>query len=234
MSYNSSIALLNQAQVAFHAGDTRGALEWYYKGIKKILNDENVTALAPTVITLDNYPHELLGLAWSGFLGCFKDSSLGLNENTVPEAYKLLKTFRPESNSAQFLKWSARFQNSERGRILLKGLQISVGFTLGLMAWNNKDRATAARRYQEALDLAQTHAPFMSFPNTPVGLERCVSRDVKDMQDNLEVLEHNDTIHASLGASLGQSTNRRDVVEMPDTVRMKRTEGNGKNFLLIL
>ncbi|KAF9534059.1 hypothetical protein CPB83DRAFT_805144 [Crepidotus variabilis] len=232
MSGNTGMSLFQRAELLYHAGDTRGALDGYCKSIKRILNDENVTALAPVGPMPDNFPREMLGLVWQNFVGFLRDPNLNFNEDTAPAACNLLKIFKPGATSPQLQRWSPRFQSTEHGRILFKALQITAGFTLGLQAWNRQDRATAARRYQEALDLAQTHTPFVTFPNTFVGLEKYVSTEVQETKDNLDVLERNDTANATLAASLGQSTGRRDVVDMPTNFCMKRIEGNGEENLV--
>ncbi|KAG5646719.1 hypothetical protein DXG03_002401 [Asterophora parasitica] len=79
-------------------------------------------------------------------------------------------------------------------------MQITAGMTLGLLAWDKRDGSTAAKRYQEALDLAATHAPFVSPSLAPgtVGLG-------------------NDERNAELGAEAksGKLPARKDVAELP-------------------
>ncbi len=100
---------------------------------------------------------ETLALIWRNFVGFFRDPKLGFNEESSPEAYQLLCSFRP-SDERSF----PEFEKSTEGKILLIAIQATALATLGLMAWDKGDRATAAKRYKQALDLAGKHPPFIS------------------------------------------------------------------------
>lgn len=109
--------------------------------------------------------------------------------------------------------------------MLLKGLQITAGFTLGLLAWDKKDRATAAKRYKEALDLAATYPPFNSVARSKKHLERWVATEVQTTKDNLDMLIKNDAANAEHLRELGieGGSLRKEVVELPNL----RIEDNG-------
>jgi len=119
--------------------------------VKKILKDENPTAKLPVIVP-DDFPQETLGAVWRNFVGFFHDPAMSFTRTSDTEVYKLLNSFRPSAS-----KPYPRLEKTDRGRVLLKGMQITAGLTLGLMAWDDRDRATAAKRYKEALDLTAVH-----------------------------------------------------------------------------
>ncbi|PPQ95396.1 hypothetical protein CVT26_008242 [Gymnopilus dilepis] len=209
---SSGLLLFQAAEQSYAKGDINGAFDHYQKSIKKILKDENVIAKLPAIVPPD-FPQELLGGVWRNFVGFFRDPEMNFTEESHPEAYKLLNSFRP---SAQ--KPHPRLERSTRGKILLKGMQITAGFTLGLLAWDKRDRATAAKRYREALDLAETHPPFMNLPPGTIGWESYVHKDILETKENLGRILQNDMLHADLLAQSdgsGKTPGRRDVVDLP-------------------
>ncbi|KDR70653.1 hypothetical protein GALMADRAFT_254688 [Galerina marginata CBS 339.88] len=209
---SSGMALFQKAESFYHQGRINDAFEYYQKSIKKILKDEDVTAKIPAIVPPD-FPQELLGAVWRNFVGFLRDPAMNFTEESHPEAYKLLASFRPGAQ-----KPHARLERTPRGKILLKGMQITAGLTLGLLAWDKHDRATAAKRYREALDLAETHIPFTTLSPNAVGLERYVFGDIQETKTNLGVLVQNDTLNAHNVANRdgGDSVpGRRDVVDLP-------------------
>lgn len=105
-------------------------------------------------------------------------------------------------------------------------MQITAGMTLGLLAWDKKDRATAAKRYKEALDLAATYEPFNRILPTNKHLLLWVSTDVQQTKDNLNTLMRNDVANAQIlkdvvGIDGGHS--RKDAVPLGNV----RVEGSG-------
>jgi hypothetical protein len=150
---------------------------------------------------------------------CQRTIFIACGAETSPEAYRLLNSFRASSSNDH-----SRFKG-ERAKIILKGLQITAGLTLGLLAWDKKDRAAAAKRYKEALDVAATHTAFGSVNGSPKHFERWVAIEVNQIRENLHVLVENDISNAQSlkenniqGGSL-----RRDTVE----IRNLRIEGDG-------
>jgi hypothetical protein len=139
---------------------------------------------------------------------------------TAPEAFKLLSSFRP-SRSQEHTRFT-----SERAQFLLKCLQIEACLTLGLLAWDKKDRATAAKRYQEGLEVAATET-VLTLPKPPIGLETWIANEVAELRDNLTILVGNDAHNSSLLAAAGQSGGdlRREVVGVP-MVRIDAKAGN--------
>jgi hypothetical protein len=209
----SGLTLFQSAEQFYHQGNVNKAFEYYQKSIKKILKDENVTQILPALVP-DDFPRETLTAVWRNFLGFFRDPAMSFTQASHPEAYKLLASFRPGASSSK--KQHIRLERSPRGRVLLAGMQVTAGMTLGLMAWDQRDRATAAKRYKEALDLARTHASFMTPPPDTVGFERWVSLEIQQTQDNMAVLLKNDEINAAVAEQVhGSAPSRKDVVELP-------------------
>jgi hypothetical protein len=210
---SSGLALFHSAEVHYAQGDTQKTFDLYQQAIKKILKDENVTGKLPYPnIPSDTIPRETLGYVWHNFVGFFRDPAMSFTEQSDPEAFKLLYSFRPSTTNPR-----PKFERTARGKILLKGMQITAGLTLGLMAWDKRDRATAAKRYKEALDLAATHPPFLNIPPDTVGLERWVYGEVEEAKSNLGILVHNDTLNAQMvgdGAD-GRAPGRRGVANLP-------------------
>ncbi|KAF8068827.1 hypothetical protein FPV67DRAFT_1489871 [Lyophyllum atratum] len=217
----SGLALFQRAETFYHQGDIQSAFDYYQKAIKKILKDENVTAKIPAIVP-DNFPQELLGAVWRNFVGFFRDPQMNFTEESDPDAFKLLSSFRPSAS-----KPHPRLERTPRGKVLLKGMQVTAGLTLGLLAWDKRDRATAAKRYREALDLAETYPAFSSLPPGMTGLEKYVHQDLIDVKKNLGYLIRNDTVNAELwGAQTGEGKvpGRRDVANLPmPQVRIDKT-----------
>ena len=169
-----------------------------------------------------DFPQELLGGVWRNFVGFFRDPSMNFTEESHPEAYKLLRSFRPGAQKSH-----PRLERTPRGNILLKGMQITAGLTLGLLAWDKRDRATAAKLYREALDLAETHLPFTTLPQGVIGLELYVHNDLQETKTNLGILVMNDTKNAEMVAERDeddQVPGRRDVVDLPlPQMRIEKT-----------
>ena len=216
---SSGLALFQKAETFYHQGRTNDAFEYYQKSIKKILKDENVIAKIPAIVPPD-FPQELLGSVWRNFVGFFRDPAMNFTEESHPEAYKLLHSFSPGAQKSH-----SRLERTARGKILLKAMQITAGLTLGLLAWDKRDRATAAKRYHEALDLAATHLPFTSLPPGTIGLEMYVHKDLQDMKRNLGMLVLNDTANTEMVADEGDRVpGRRDVIDLPvPQMRIEKT-----------
>jgi hypothetical protein len=210
----SGLTLFQSAEQFYQDGKPNDAFEGYQKSIKKILKDENVTAILPAIVPDDFFPRETLAAVWRNFLGFFRDPTMSFTQASHPEAYNLLNSFRPGASSTQ--QGHVRLERSPRGRVLLAGMQVTAGLTLGLMAWDQRDRVTAAKRYKEALDLARTHPSFMAPPPGTVGFEKWVSVDIQHSQDNLALLLLNDEVNATVAEQVyGTAPSRKDVVELP-------------------
>jgi hypothetical protein len=195
----------------------------YQKCVKRILKDEIAGARIPagmTSIQPNEYPRETLGAAWHNFVGFLRDPQMNFTAETAPEAYKLLNSFRPGASS----NLHTRLKRTTRGKVLLKAMQVTAGTTLGLMAWDKGDRASASKRYKEALDLAQTYSPFMEPAPDTVGVECWVHKELKQLKDNLDTIVQNDVFNDVVTGSRAQ---RRDVVELPSMFSLLRIDKRG-------
>ncbi|KAG6861323.1 hypothetical protein C0995_001642 [Termitomyces sp. Mi166 len=211
---STGFALFQSAETRYYQGKIPSAFEFYQKSIKKILKDENLVAktpLPPGTQVPDDMPQELLGMVWRNFVGFFRDPKMDFTEENSPEAYKLLNSFRPSATRGH-----PRLERTERGRVLLKGMQITAALTLGLLAWDKRDRATAAKRYREGIELANTHQTFVKLPPGTKGWELWVHHDLQDVKDNLGIIVANDEINAGIvKETSGEEPKKREVVDLP-------------------
>ncbi|KAH0581455.1 hypothetical protein H2248_012535 [Termitomyces sp. 'cryptogamus'] len=220
---STGFALFQSAEMKYYQGNTASAFDYYQKSIKKILKDEIPTAKAPLPAGTkvpDDMPQELLGMVWRNFVGFFRDPNMNFTEENSPQAYKLLNSFRPGAT-----KGYPRLERTERGRVLLTGMQVTAALTLGLLAWDKRDRATAAKRYREGIELANKHQAFVRLPPGTKGWELYVYHDLQEVKDNLGIIVANDEINAELvkGAS-GEEPKRKEVVDLPlPQVRVDKT-----------
>lgn len=242
MSSNTGVSLLQQGLVEFQLrGNPRSALNYYTLCINRIIQHEyptaRLSARATTVHTQpsaqDEYiPEQVLGVAWANFLAILKDRSLGISTVEFPEAGRLLELFKPgkepQANGKSKSKVEfRRFEMTDTGKLLLKGMQITAGITLGILAWDSEDRATAAKRYAEAFALAATHPPYNSDPSLArTGLEKYVANEVKTARENYTTLMVNDVVKTSVVGREGDA-GRRERLEVPNL----RMEGDGRVVL---
>ncbi|KAF5319880.1 hypothetical protein D9758_017857 [Tetrapyrgos nigripes] len=241
---SSGFSLFQKAEQAYIIGRRPDeAFEYYQKAIKKILKDEVVDAKAPTAARHPSeMPEETIGCLWMNFTGFLRDPQMHYNEDTAPEAWKLLNNFRIGNTH----KWHSRFKTIH-AQMVLKGLQIVATMTIGLLAWDKQDRATAAKRYAEALKLAKTHPPFDCLgdsagkepPNKEVArtikhFEYYVADQVKQTKDNLAMLIGNDIWNIGFAQAVDEILNTGNVTspglrrEGVDTLLpVTRIEGDG-------
>lgn len=219
----TGLALFQSAEMQYYQGKTASAFEYYQKSIKKILKDENPTAKmvipAGTPVP-DDMPQELLGIVWRNFVGFFRDPKMDFTEENSPGAYKLLNSFKPNATRGH-----PRLERTERGKVLLKGMQITAALTLGLLAWDKRDRATAAKRYHEGLEVANTHQAFLNLSPGTKGWELYVHHDLQEVKDNLGIIVTNDEINAELvKEASGEEPRRKEVVDLPlSQIRVDKT-----------
>ncbi|KAG6868139.1 hypothetical protein C0993_007262 [Termitomyces sp. T159_Od127] len=220
---STGTALFQSAELQYYQGNVASAFEYYQKSIKKILKDENPTAktrLPAGTRVPDDMPQELLGMVWRNFVGFFRDPQMNFTEENSPEAYKLLNSFRPNAT-----KRHPRLERTERGKVLLKGMQITAALTLGLLAWDKRDRATAAKRYREGIEIANTHQAFLNLPPGTTGWELYVSHDLQEVKDNLGIIVENDEINAGIvKETSGEEPRRKEMVDLPlSQIRVDKT-----------
>ncbi|KAK7045382.1 hypothetical protein VNI00_007631 [Paramarasmius palmivorus] len=217
----TGIQLLTQAEQYYAQSRIDDALEFYTKAIKKIVKDENLLGTFSLISPDPNLPRETLGAAWHNFVGVFKDPLLHRNQHNSPDAYKLLASYRPNSNH-QF----ERFR-TDRQKLYLAGMRITAGLTLGLTAWDAQDRATAVKRYREALDLAAKYPQYDDQSKATDPWERHVSREVQQIRDNITVLLTNDETNTRIMAEefdiRGAGEHRKEILG----IGMLRMEGDG-------
>ncbi|KAJ7234624.1 hypothetical protein B0H12DRAFT_1142596 [Mycena haematopus] len=181
--------LFNEAQQKYELGRVHEAFELYRRTIVQILNHEDVLYKLSSVP--EQTSQEILAIVWQNLLACFQTDSGGFTQEAYPEAYDLVYSFRPTSSS-----------------------KAHPQLRFGILAWKKGDRATTAKRYQEALDVAATHPPFNTVTPGLKHLDWVVSHDVQEMRDNLAMLIQTDSFTASMTGS-GQGVLRKEVLNSP-------------------
>ncbi|KAL0070510.1 Histone-lysine N-methyltransferase smyd1 [Marasmius tenuissimus] len=232
----SGFQLFYKAEELYAQGKFDETFEYYQKAIKKITKDENPLKALPALCPDPSFPLETLGAVWRNFLGFFKDPQMHKDKgneysllwvlrnltptpDNSPEAYNLLKHYRPNSSHPY-----PRFQ-TEKQKLYLKGMQITAAMTLGLLAWDGQDRPTAVKRYCEAIDLAATHPGYDSKSHSTSNWERYVAGEVQGSRDNLAMLLENDERNARIYAEVlgmaGKGEQRRDVLQGAGIIRVE-------------
>ncbi|KAJ6520079.1 hypothetical protein C8R45DRAFT_953793 [Mycena sanguinolenta] len=199
----SGKALFIEGETKYEAGRVAEAFELYRRAVIQILNHEDVLQKLPGIPEV--FPQELLACIWQNLLGCFKSDDPRFTRDAYPSAYELVYSFRSAASKAH-----PQFKGTQ-GKRLLKAMQISAGLTLGILAWKQGDRSTAAKRYQEALDVAATHPQFNGGPAGLKHLDRIAAEEVQQIRENLATLIQNDSINAAMAGS-GQGTSRKEVL----------------------
>ncbi|KAJ7145343.1 hypothetical protein C8R43DRAFT_1012417 [Mycena crocata] len=217
MAATSAAALFNAAELQYTNGRRPEAFEFYRRAILQILDHEDVLQNVPGVPV--DFPQELIAIVWQNFLGCFRETGSQFTQESSPEAYDLVYSFRPSASSRTHPQFTG-----QQGRRLLKAMQISAALTLGIIAWEKGDRSTTAKRYQEALDVAATHPPFNAVNPNARHLDRRIALEVQQIRDNLAVLIRKDS-HTAQMAGGGQGALRKDVLNVPHT-RIDDVEGS--------
>ncbi|KAJ6631144.1 hypothetical protein B0H10DRAFT_1981073 [Mycena sp. CBHHK59/15] len=209
MAPKSGKSLFIEGEVHYEAGRMKEAFDLYYQAITHILAHEDVLVKFPGVP--EQFPQEVIAVAWQNLLGIFRQSGSGFNQESSAEAYELVYSFRPTTSARAHPQFKG-----PQGRHLLKAMQISAGFALGILAWEKGDRSTTAKRYQEALDLAATHPPFNSVTPNLKHLDRIIASEVAEIKDNLAMLIEKDTQTANM-VGRGQGDLRKEVLNVPNT-----------------
>ncbi|KAJ7091934.1 hypothetical protein B0H15DRAFT_834622 [Mycena belliarum] len=207
-SSRQAATLFNQGQMLYDAGRVPEAFELYRRAIVMVLDRGNVLQKVPSAPA--ETAEEFLVIIWQNLLACFREPSARFTQESSPAAYELLYSFRPSAGSRAHPQF-----NRPQGKRVLKAMQIMAGGALGILAWNKGERATAAKRYQEALDVAATHPPFVTPAPGLKHLEKMMVFEVQELRTNLERLGLNDTVTARMA---GQGPGRRkDVLDAPHT-----------------
>ncbi|KAF5335961.1 hypothetical protein D9611_006209 [Ephemerocybe angulata] len=172
----------------YKGGMVPESMVWYAFALGKMANMEDVLQSVPTadlpVKVPDDMPTESVALVWKTMCEYFRDPSMpDITAATCENANSLLLMFAPGSELKPFQR---RFLTTSKGTFLLKCLQVSGGFTLASLAWDRGDRAEAARRYREALELAEGEVVGIFRGREPrPGLEMWIARDIEGMKGRL-------------------------------------------------
>ncbi|KAJ6571759.1 hypothetical protein B0H19DRAFT_1131036 [Mycena capillaripes] len=201
-------ALFVEGQKHYEEGRRIEAFESYRQAVVRILGHEDVVQKIPGIP--EQHPQELLAIIWQNLLAIFKSDDGGFTQEAYPDSYDLVYSFRPGSSSRAHPQFKG-----PQGQRLLKAMQISAAFALGILAWGKGDRSTTAKRYQEALDIAATHPPFNSVTPGLKHLDRTIAHEVQNIRENLAILIHRDSITASMAGS-GQGLLRKEVLNAPN------------------
>ncbi|KAJ7145358.1 hypothetical protein C8R43DRAFT_890488 [Mycena crocata] len=207
MASTSGKSLLIEGEKHYVAGRVTEAFEFYRKAIVRILDHEDI--LQKALNAPEEYAQEIIICAWQNLLACFRQSNSGFTQESSPDAYALVFSFRPTAPSRTHPQFKG-----QPGRRLLKAMQIMASFALAVLAWEQGERSTAARRYQEALDVAATHPRFNSVTPGLKHLDRIIAFEVQSIKDNLATLKEGDLFTTTVtGAAPG--TLRKEVLNAP-------------------
>lgn len=95
-------------------------------------------------------------------------------------------------------------------------MQIAACLTLGHLAYERQDRATAIERYEEALEVAVTHPPFAA---PRAGTEKWVNQNIQQIKENYNTLvgdgAHSARTLAHRDGEMRAVPERREVVDLP-------------------
>ncbi|EJD44548.1 hypothetical protein AURDEDRAFT_166334 [Auricularia subglabra TFB-10046 SS5] len=228
---STGIALFLSSEAYWAVADAKAALECYKKSMEAIIAREDVTQTIPPSSMrrlfgpdAEKLPRETIWLVWRNIMALFRDPEVAVTPENAREPYNLVLAFRPGAHKGPHD--GAFEKRGPQGLFLLKAIQITALTTLGLLAWDRGDRATAAKRYQQVIDLAETEDVFANGGSMPRGtVARDVYADYKHCQTNLEVLKRNDTINAALLND--EHVGRRDVRRMSLAQQQLRVEADG-------
>ncbi|KAF9061062.1 hypothetical protein BDP27DRAFT_379211 [Rhodocollybia butyracea] len=146
------LSFIAKAHTTYHSGRYLKSSKIFRKAIKKILKEERFSLKFPSLVIVGSSdPREVVLYCWALFTHLFRETNTMKFVNQ--EGYKLLNSFRIGHTHPRHV---ARFR-TEADKILLKGIQIIMIGTIGLVVWDKNDRVMAAKRYREAIDLAKTH-----------------------------------------------------------------------------
>ncbi|KAF6752988.1 hypothetical protein DFP72DRAFT_814593 [Ephemerocybe angulata] len=167
----------------YKGGMVPESMVWYAFALGKMANMEDVLQSVPTadlpVKVPDDMPTESVALVWKTICEYFRDKP-DITAATCESAYSVLLMFAPGNELKPFQR---RFLTTSKGTFLLKCLQVSGGFTLASLALDKGDRSEAARRYREALELAEGEVVGVFRGREPrPGLEMWIARDVEGMK----------------------------------------------------
>ncbi|KAJ7717557.1 hypothetical protein B0H16DRAFT_1610738 [Mycena metata] len=202
MSTASSSALVKEGIENYTSGRKAEAAEFYRRAVVQNLAHEDVLQKIPAIVP-EQSSQETLAIAWSNLLAIFRESGSIVTKESAPDAYSLIFSFRstaPSSSHPQF--------KGTKAKRLLKGMQIMASGALGIIAWEQGDRATAAKRYKEGLDVAAAHPVWNKGTAGLKHLDYTIAYEVGEIRDNLAMLMKKDAL---LAGGL-----RKDVLNVPN------------------
>ncbi|EJD44554.1 hypothetical protein AURDEDRAFT_20580, partial [Auricularia subglabra TFB-10046 SS5] len=138
-------------EVDYAANEPQAAMEHYRQGIEMIVAQEDITQPVPPRFIEHMDPGCLIWLVWQNMAAFFRDAGVDVTPRNSPKAYEFVAAFKPGpkpnvAHRAPFAKYGAG------GLYIYKAMQVSALATLGLLAWDGGDRATAAKRYKQAME----------------------------------------------------------------------------------
>lgn len=155
---------------------------------------------------------DMIWLVWETMTALMTDPRVGVTTSNAPKAHELVAAFKADADAhrAPFEKHGAR------GLYIYKAMQVSALTTLGLRASYSADRATAAKRYKQAIALAESDPAFAK-PGQD-GISRAMYCYAKVCRFNLATVILNDVINSSvLGDKL---IGRKETRVVPQTTRL--------------
>ncbi|KAF5335963.1 hypothetical protein D9611_006204 [Ephemerocybe angulata] len=231
---STGFEFFRMAEEMRHDNEHQFAMELYTVAIIKISKEEDVLQLLPLANRRpesdgpSDLTTETVALAFRNFCGSFRDPKLDITQATSPTAFSFLSMFAPKHEPKPF--YLRRYLATPMGTFLLKCLQISAGFTLALLAWDRQDRATAAKRYREALDLAETEAAVFSSPRP--GLETWIANDIQETSNNLSAIIKTDNEVEFVSKLLGGGASGLRRGEVP-VGHMRKEARAGDSLVLV-
>ncbi|KAJ7497778.1 hypothetical protein FB451DRAFT_1121523 [Mycena latifolia] len=212
MASKRGLVLYVEAETHYEAGRVTEAFDLYRQTIVQILDHEDVLQKIPGIP--EQFPQELIAAVWQNLVVCFRESHRKFTQG------KLSRLFEEQGDNTVYNhprehinSFILSFKGPE-GKRLLKAMQIPAAFALAILAWNKGDRSTAAKRYQEALDVAATHPPFNAVTPGLKHLDKISAGEVQQIRENLATLREQGAFNTARAGS-SQGGLRKDVLNVP-------------------
>lgn len=149
--------------------------------------------------------------------GFLRDPAMNFTAANSPEVYDLVASFRSASSPDE--RYPV-FSRTPKSKLILTALSGAASYTLGLLAWDSKNRAKASKYYQEAIQTYETEPVFTAL-RASSQLAKWANGTYTETRDNLGILLRQDAL---LAAETGNTGSRKDVAQVPTM----RTDKHGK------